>query len=465
MSERLWLGTLAAVTFLLYLLTMCPTVYLGDAGELTVAGIQLGIPHPPGYPLSTMLSHLVIAMMPMGSLAFRTNLLDVLAALVAVLFLAKLVEALMSPQLPPARRWPIACAVALSFGMSRVFWSQAIITEVYAVMMLIFLAMMWRLWEAARQERLGPLLVVGCLYGLGFVQHPTLWLMGPVIAVWVVWLGVARWRTPWIVPVLLAVSLLPLALYVYFPLRSLANPDSDWGNPETLHRVLRHVMRKQYRAVGAGPRSLELFLGQLGLFWTYLREQLTAPLVMVACAGLLTIWKVLKSWAVGFTVLFLFSTLGGIFFLNYLPTVHQKELIGVFFLPGVALLTIGLGLAASTLMVRLQRVSSSAALVGMALCGTMPLWPAQQSWQENNHSRNTIAYHSAVDMLNAFPQRAILFTAGDFTAFPLAYLVVSESRRGRFPGAAGSGAGSLPKIHSAAVPPGSRAARLYHPGG
>ncbi len=429
MTGRIWLGILAAVSFLLYLLTLCPTVYLGDAGELIVAGIQMGTPHPPGYPISTLMMHVVMSVMPMASLAFRANLMSALASIFALMFLTKLVPALMAEELPDAWRWPLACAVALTFGMSRVFWSQALITEVYPVMMMIFLAMLWMIFEATRRESLGPLLAVGCLYAFGFVHHPTLWLMGPVIAAWVMWLGWSRWRTPWIVPVLFMASVIPLALYIYFPLRSLTNPGSDWGNPETLHRVLRHVLRKQYRAVGAGPRSVELLFQQFALFWTYLSEQIRWPLVVAALAGIGMLWSASKRWAFWFTVLFLVCTVGAIFFLNYLPTIHQKELIGVFFLPAVSLLTVGLGVAASHAVCWLRARAPQYALVGVVACCALPAAPATLSWYENDLSRDTIAYHSGLDMLNAFPQNAVLFTAGDFTAFPLAYLTMGEGAR------------------------------------
>lgn len=429
LTGTMWLGVLTAVSFLLYLLTMCPTVYLGDAGELTVAGIQLGTPHPPGYPLSTILMHVVMCVMPLGSLAFRANLLSVLAAITTLLFLAKLVEALMGKDVSPTWRWPIACAVSLSYGMSRVFWSQALITEVYTVMMMVFMAMMWMIYESTRKNYLGPLLAAGCLYAFGFVQHPTLWLYGPVIAAWVAWLAWSKWRTPWVLVVIFIASIIPLAMYIYFPLRSLTNPGSDWGNPENLHRILRHVLRKQYRAVGVGPRSWELFFGQMAMFWQYLCEQLTGPLVLIALAGLASLWRVSKSWGFGFSILFLLSTLGGVFLLNYQPTLHQKELIGVFFLPAVALLTVGLGLATGRGLHWLHQRRPSWTFVGVLLCCALPLPPLAQSWRENNHSRNTIAYFSAIDMLNAFPRGAHLFTAGDFTAFPLAYLTMGEGRR------------------------------------
>ena len=42
---------LVIIPVVVYLVTICPTVYLGDSGELTAAAFSLGIPHNSGYPL------------------------------------------------------------------------------------------------------------------------------------------------------------------------------------------------------------------------------------------------------------------------------------------------------------------------------------------------------------------------------------------------------------------------------
>ena len=47
------------VSFFVYLRTICPSVYVGDAGELISAVYNLGIPHPPGYPLFCIIGKLL----------------------------------------------------------------------------------------------------------------------------------------------------------------------------------------------------------------------------------------------------------------------------------------------------------------------------------------------------------------------------------------------------------------------
>ena len=66
---------------LLYVVTMPRTVVLEDDGWFLIVGKFLGVGHPPGYPVHTLLSNLFLKI-PMGSTAFLGHLLSaVLGAL------------------------------------------------------------------------------------------------------------------------------------------------------------------------------------------------------------------------------------------------------------------------------------------------------------------------------------------------------------------------------------------------
>ena len=49
---------IGVVTAALYLRTAARDIVFGDSPELTGAAITLGVAHPPGYPLWTMLAHI-----------------------------------------------------------------------------------------------------------------------------------------------------------------------------------------------------------------------------------------------------------------------------------------------------------------------------------------------------------------------------------------------------------------------
>src|SRR5579859_4626763 len=73
----------AGLALVLYLATCSPTINFLDSGELTTVAWTLGIAHPPGYPLYTLISSAFIQL-PLGPPAWRMNLLSALFAAGAV---------------------------------------------------------------------------------------------------------------------------------------------------------------------------------------------------------------------------------------------------------------------------------------------------------------------------------------------------------------------------------------------
>src|SRR4029079_19807489 len=67
-------AAVAAVALALYSATLAPGVGAGDSGELLLAAQTLGVPHPPGYPLWTLLARIAV-LIPWGDVAARVNML------------------------------------------------------------------------------------------------------------------------------------------------------------------------------------------------------------------------------------------------------------------------------------------------------------------------------------------------------------------------------------------------------
>lgn len=75
------LGSLIAclLPLVIYILTLCREIFFTDGGELAAAAATLGIAHPPGYPLFTLLGRL-LTLLPISTIAFRIGLLSALSA-------------------------------------------------------------------------------------------------------------------------------------------------------------------------------------------------------------------------------------------------------------------------------------------------------------------------------------------------------------------------------------------------
>ena len=164
-SLALALGTLA-----LYTATLLPGIGSSDTAEFQRVAPTLGVAHPTGYPLYTMLGWLWSQLLVGGTPAWRMNMFSACSAALAVGVLFLTARALGQTRL-------IAAAAALTFAVSATFWSQATIAEVYSlaalIQALLILALLrWRQGQS-------PLWLAGLLLGLGLAHHRTIILMIP----------------------------------------------------------------------------------------------------------------------------------------------------------------------------------------------------------------------------------------------------------------------------------------------
>ena len=173
-SFRRWHLMSAALAFgvpmLTYVLTLTPTVPFWDSGEFIATSYILGLPHPPGNPVYTMLGR-VMSLIPFQSIAWRVNFMSALASALAALFTFLIVVRALrrwypENSLPFSRR--VACEVgglvaAFFAAFSSAFWDSAVEAEVYSlssfmIVLSIWLAMNW--WDRLGQRGNDLLLVL-----------------------------------------------------------------------------------------------------------------------------------------------------------------------------------------------------------------------------------------------------------------------------------------------------------------
>lgn len=116
---------------LLYLSTLAPgTVYLQDTSEFQTKLYNLEVIHATGYPLYQMVGKAWVTLLPIGSIAWRTNLLSAVLAAAALVCLCRIL------QQSGTRFWAIALACAL-LASSVLTWSHAIMASAYPLHILL----------------------------------------------------------------------------------------------------------------------------------------------------------------------------------------------------------------------------------------------------------------------------------------------------------------------------------------
>lgn len=169
-----------AAALALYVATLQPD--LGgpeDTPKFQFVGYVLGTPHPPGYPLYIVLSHLFVQL-PLGTIAYRANLFSaVMAALACAMVF------LVSRQIG-APRWAAGCA-ALAMATGASYWRSAVFAEVYGLAAVMAVATTLLLLAWGRRGGLARLLAAVAAFGLGLGNHLTLVGVLPAYVAYILW--------------------------------------------------------------------------------------------------------------------------------------------------------------------------------------------------------------------------------------------------------------------------------------
>ena len=130
---------LFATVFFVYTQTLAPSVaaLFDDSLEFPLVVHRLAIAHPTGYPLYTLLGRLAVAVLgAWQNPAWAVNLLSAAAGALTVALVYLAGRELSRRRLPP-----LLGAVALA--CSPVFWSQAVVAEVYTLNSSFVAALLW----------------------------------------------------------------------------------------------------------------------------------------------------------------------------------------------------------------------------------------------------------------------------------------------------------------------------------
>ncbi|MDB4871701.1 MAG: hypothetical protein JWL97_2705 [Gemmatimonadales bacterium] len=281
----------AALVFILYLLTLAPSVAMWDTGEYMAATKVLGLPHPPGNPFFMLLGH-AFATLPLPvSYGARINIMAALASALSAGFWFLITERIVSRWI--LERWQrlVVAGLATLIGATAfTVWNQSVVNEkVYTVSLLFFTIVSWLMIEwmenpdSPTADRL--LILVAFLLGLGYSNHPAGFLPLPAAGIAILavrWRTLLRWK---LVLAALAALLLGLTPFIYEPVRAAYFPGINEGAPTacetkleasctftklTKDRLMSNINREQY------GKKLERgadYPAQVGMWWLYFKWQ------------------------------------------------------------------------------------------------------------------------------------------------------------------------------------------------
>jgi hypothetical protein len=281
----------AGLVFVLYLITLAPSVAMWDTGEYMAAVKVLGIPHPPGNPFFVILGHAFASLPIPVSYAERINIMAALASAISAGLWFLITERVVARWIPERWQRLVVASLATLIGATAfTVWNQSVVNEkVYTISLLFFTIVSWLVieWiEAPNTRKADRYIVLVCfLLGLGYANHPAGFLPLPAAGLAMLstkWRTLLRWRL-----VLASVGALALGLtaFMFEPIRAAYFPAINEGAPTacethieasctlsklTEKRLMDNINRVQY---GEKVERGAPYTSQVGMWWLYFKWQ------------------------------------------------------------------------------------------------------------------------------------------------------------------------------------------------
>lgn len=304
--QKYYYALTGLISFLFFLTTIAPSVIQIDTGELAAVQATLGIAHPTGYPLFTILGY-IFSLIPLPfSKIFQLNLLAALycsAAISVFTFSSKLIldnlnkfSFLKTVKGKPKKKKTIektdsilvnekndfsetTKVIAAIFGglflaLSKTFWFQSTSVEVYSLHLLLITIIILTLLKAflfsETDKTVSKLwLIFAVALALGFTNHMTTLLIIPGVAyLYFTRNNFSANSFKQISIMLLVFFPILILVYSYLPIRASQNPMVNWGNPTEWERIIRHITGQQYQvwlfsSTEAAAKQFNYFLANL----------------------------------------------------------------------------------------------------------------------------------------------------------------------------------------------------------
>jgi len=427
-KRKFLLGFIPAIaSFFIYLSTLARVVPPRDSGEFIASAFTLGINHPPGYPIYTIIGKL-FTYLPFQNVLFRVNLMSAVFASLTVYILYMIIYRLTKSVFA-------GVSASLIFAVSRTFWSQSVIAEVYTLnsfffALCLYILVLWteRINNGDQPNKM--LYLLSFIYGLSLANHHTMLLLSPALIFWVLWNKPKILRDFNVILICLGLFFLGLSVYLFMPIRSYADPYIDWSDTQNFDSFIKHVFRFQYRRVEQAGITLSSILALTALYFKILYKQFSPYLVWLPFVGTPLMFIKKPKWAV-FTLLSFFLTVFVFIFITNLKlNVRVEAEFDVFFINSFLLLSVFSAFAFQKLeeVLKWLNVRFVARIVTLIVLLSFVL-PAFSNVKSCDMRNYYFADDLALNTLMTLKPGAIFFPGSDTGLFTIWYYQLVEGRR------------------------------------
>ncbi len=324
---------LLITTFLIYIYNLSSSVHGGDSGDFLSAAKVIGVPHPSGYPLYTMIGILFLRLPIAATDAWKMGLASVIFSSIAVAIYYQVVFLLTK-----SRFFSFVTSLTLAFTYP--FWLYAEVVEVIALNNLFFIIILFLTIKYLQEKKPKFLYLLSFFSGLSLTNNQVIILLLLPVSLAILTIFIKGKKLPEFKTILKCIFLFILGLtpYIYIPIAASRNPPVNWGYAVNLENFLFLVTRKYY---GWGIKELSEKI-ETGLFdivsyklkvylnyWLLYIHNLVIPIII---SGVFFLIKKRK-YLITFLILFSYLLVGPFFFIyagNYFTSLLVISMVEKF---------------------------------------------------------------------------------------------------------------------------------------
>lgn len=417
-------GIIGFLFFALYLRTLAPDVLAADSGELQIVTAQLGVAHPPGFPLYVMVAHLFTRLLPFVSPAYAVNLFSAVTGALTVAVVYATVVFVSRRQLP-------AIIAAIALGTATTFWSQATTANVRSLTGLFTALILYALIRfrsaVADGDRASAdrwLIWVALFMGFGMAHHVSLIFLIAIGLLFILIVDPAIRREPrrWARPA--AAAMLGFLPLIYLPLRAAADVRGASPDLATWSGFVEHVLATGFRGDLFYYVNPADFIQRLRVMANVMTFQFAMPVLLGMIVGV--IFTIRRDRALALL-------LGGSFaiFLLVAATYRAPQTVEYMvpaYIAGAMILGCGLGFMTDESR-RFGRFGNALAVLLVAVIMAGGLGQTLVNWMSSGAEHESIsAREYAAPLLEVAPDNAVILAHWHW-ATPLWYLQEIEGIR------------------------------------
>jgi hypothetical protein len=408
------------------------SIFAGDSGDISLSYFYAGVPHPPGYPLNTILGWL-ITRLPIGdTFAFRTNFVSAVFTALAISILYLIIFKLTKSKI-------VSLIGAATLAFVPLVWLYAHIAEVFQLTLVLVLTSLyfllsWLELDKKKQVKNFKFIFLSITFlGLAVFHHQTTLMLVPSYTYILLKKRKIIFADAKKYIFLFGAFLIGFLPYIYIPIAAFRKTPINWDDPTTFERFFRLITRGDYGSFQASSGilgfSLKARFVQVIWYFKVLRADFTIVGLILIVIGLIWLFRKNKQLFI-FLCLNLFFT--GPFFLFYasfplqdvfMEGVNERFLITNYLFLGIVL-SLGIYFLTKKISKYLQKLSRYKILAVMLttlLFALLPFTFFFNNYAKTDMSKSNEGSFLARDILNSVNPPGVLFLAGDTVAFNTLY--------------------------------------------